>query len=233
MDETASENANIREFGPDFVRGMPEGQTIWMVGTEYDDTTIWEECEPLGTQNLRSEDIIEELKKIPKSIRKYITSVVLSPFNSEADYAFREYFHAKSLTAIANPNPYIKQVTIYAYPLSRIMAKQLISDNRTIQHETGHIIDYLIEASIPGTTYKLFSRDDEWTAAMNEDIKMKQSEKAERGLPRFFITPYADRISWKQEDFAEAVAIYSVESNREKLKEYYPNRYKILEKLLK
>jgi len=233
MDGTASENANKRVFGPDFVRGMPEGQTIWMVSTEYDNITIWEECEPLGTQPLKTEDVIEELKAIPKNILNYVTSVVLSPFSSEADPALRKLFHDENSITVADTNSYIKQITIYAIPLSRSAAKQHISVHRTIQHEAGHIIDYAIQARTPGTGYDLFSRDDEWTTAMNEDIKIKQAEKAENGLPQFFITPYADKMKWKQEDFAEAVAIYSVESNREPLKEYCPNRYKILEKILK
>ena len=56
----------IKEFGPDIVEGLPEGQKIKMKGTLFDTIWIWEEFERSGNQVLLVEDVIEELKRIPK-----------------------------------------------------------------------------------------------------------------------------------------------------------------------
>jgi hypothetical protein len=109
-----AEEHTIQEFGSDFVRGMPLGQRIEMASFMFERITIWEEYKPIGTQRLKAEDIIEELKNIPECIRNYITSIVLSPFDSIANEYWRDRTGDKNLITLANPDPHIKQITIYA-----------------------------------------------------------------------------------------------------------------------
>jgi len=68
----------LHEYGSGVIVGMQEGQKIkWNdIETSFG-IHILEEYKPSGTQQLKAEDIIEELNKIPENIRKYVISVAL------------------------------------------------------------------------------------------------------------------------------------------------------------
>jgi hypothetical protein len=217
----------IQEFGSDFVRGMPSGQRIEMVSFTFEHITIWEEYKPIGTQHLKAEDIIEELKSIPECIRNYITSIVLSPFDSIANDFWRERTGDKDLITFANPDPHIKQITIYAISQPQSILKKCLKDNMTIQHEAGHMIDFLTPSK-----GKFFSEDSEWCLAMLKDEEVKQKEKAENGLPAHFISDRIEKYNSNPEDFAESIAIFSVDYYRKLFREYNPNRCEILKRIL-
>jgi hypothetical protein len=104
--------------------------------------------------------------------------------------------------------------------------KKCLTDNMTIQHETGHMIDFLTPS-----TGKFFSEDSEWCSAMLKDREVKSKEKVENGLPAYFVSDSAEKYGANPEDFAESVAIYSVDHYRKLFREYNPNRCKILKRI--
>jgi hypothetical protein len=80
MPENAPE-FTIHEYGSDVIFGLPDDQKIKCKDTIYLGVHILEEAESLGTQQLKTKDIIEELDKIPTKIRQYISSIVLATFS--------------------------------------------------------------------------------------------------------------------------------------------------------
>ena len=67
MDEVGSDVEIVR-VGRKYVWGLPEGQTVLMTKTMYKNVEIYAESEPIGTQSLKTEDIIEELKQIDEKL---------------------------------------------------------------------------------------------------------------------------------------------------------------------
>lgn len=217
----------VQEFGPNFVRGMPADQRIKMVPLVFKHITIWEEYEPKGTQHLRAEDILDELRYIPNCIINYISSIVLSPFDCDSNDYWRKRTGDKGLVGIANPDPHTKQITIYAIPESRNILKQYLKDNLTIQHEVGHIIDFLTPSH-----GKFLSEGVDWSSAMLKDMEVKPVEKMKHALPTYYVSDDAKELDTNPEDFAESVAIYSVKNYRMRFRKCYPNRCEILKRLL-
>lgn len=198
-----------------------------MASFRFGHITIWEEYKPIGTQHLKAEDIIEELKTIPECVLNYITSIVLSPFDSIANDFWRKRTGDKDLITFANPDPHIRQITIYAISQPQSILKKCLRDNMTIQHEAGHIIDFLTLSK-----GKFFSEDDEWCLAMLEDENEKAIEKATNGLHPHFVSYRIEKYNSNPEDFAESVAIFSVDYYRKRFREFYPNRCEILKRIL-
>jgi len=216
----------IREFGPDVVWGMPDDQKIKMTGTRQKNITVWEEFRPIGTQHLKSEDIIEELKNVPDFLSKYIALIVLSPFDllKNSPFATRNPF--------ASFNAYSAEILFPKRPEDRNFLKTVLSNHLTLQHEAGHIID----GNIRGPN-RFYSTGMEWLEAMCLDTKVKHTAP---DLPKYYISENAE--STKEigeglalmEDFADSVMFFSDERRWKKfLKREFPNRYKTLDGLLK
>jgi hypothetical protein len=211
---------STNEYGPDIILGMPQGQKIKVKEAIYSGTHIVEEYDFTGRQNLKIEDIVEELKKLPNNIRKYIKIVVLSPFIHPNDNA--------DDPALADAKWEIAQVTIYASPCNRTTLKDILARHLTLAHEAGHIIDRRILQNTECTSYYL-SYTPQWTKAMCEDSKIKRISS---DLPSYLISRYAEHRQSIGEDFADSVMYFSHPAQRAFLKENYPNRYKILEEFL-
>jgi hypothetical protein len=220
MDEEIVE-ITIHEYGPDVVTGMPEDQKIrWKDAITISRIHILEEFEPIGTQKLKTEDIIEELNKLPKCIRKHIGTVVLAPFNHIDD--------EDDNLILASADWAKAQITIYAIPLDRSGLKDKLAQNLTLAHEAGHIIDRNITQNTGLSSYYL-SYTPLWSKAMCEDGKIKRTRS---DIPSYLISPYAEKRQSIGEDFADSVMYFSHPDYRAFLKENYPNRYKILEDFL-
>ena len=160
---------NVCEYGPDIVLGMPKGQTIEMNNTIFENITIVDEYDPSGTQKLKAEDIIEEIKKIPKNIRKYISSIVLSPFT----HPYQELFNkrmGREAKAFASADYERRQITIYAVPEERSCLKERLAKHFTLSHEAGHIIDGAILDPVMG----FFAYNPRWVKAICEDSKIRR-----------------------------------------------------------
>lgn len=223
MDEEIVETG-IYEYGSDVVNGMPEGQKIkWTDATTSSRIHVLEEYEPIGTQNLKIEDIIEELNKIPPNIRKYISIIVLAPFNHPGQDCINKRIGRES-TAFASGDWLNRQITIYAIPKERSILKETLSDHMTLPHETGHIIDGNIQRNM-----EFFAYTPRWTKAMCEDTKV---EHITPDLPYYFVSPNAEDLKSLREDFADSVMYFSSSIYNKFLKTDFPNRYKILEELI-
>ena len=213
----------IREYGSDVISVMPKGQTMKWLETVHLGVCILEEAEPIGAQNLTTEDIIDEINKLPKSIRKHIVSVVLSPFihANDADGEVDNPIFASADWSKA-------QITIYAIPIERCVLKDNLARHLTLAHEAGHIIDRNIMQNTECSSYYL-SYTPRWAKAMCEDSKIK---RVRSDLPPYLISQYAEKRQSIGEDFADSVMYFSYPNQRAFLKENYPNRYEILEEFL-
>ena len=209
----------IREFGPDVIWGLPVDQKMKMVITYHRSTKILEEAVPIGDQHLKSEDIIYELEKLPKYLSECIALIVLSPFDE--------------IDCFAASNDFSAQITIYAKNENRDFLKRRLSKHFTLPHEAGHIID----GNIRGLN-KFYSTGMEWQEAICLDTRTKRNRT---DLPEYYVSDYAVDTRKKfgkgralLEDFADSVMYFSDESGyKEFLKENFPNRFWILEDLLK
>lgn len=225
MTGVSPRSAIVREFGNDFMHGMPRGQTIRMVSILYDGVDIWSEYEPSGEQHLAPTDIIEELRRTPKTISQYISSIVLSPFDNPDDLVWSELL-GKKVESLATSYCPGQRIVIYSRPESREDIKTRLIDHLTLQHEAGHIIDCHTGIA----TSRRFSGSAEWSEAMSFDSQIQRDRS---DLPRYFISYYAEDMQSNKEDFADAVAYYSdAEWNDGFLEKYYPNRYKLLQRLI-
>jgi len=222
----------LHEYGSGVIVGMQEGQKIkWNdIETSFG-IHILEEYKPSGTQQLKAEDIIEELNKIPENIRKYVISVALVPFT----HPYKEHFISEEEVedgwAIIGSGDYCKnQITIYAVPLDRSILKDVLRKELTLGHEAGHIIDGDPRAKAKlKTKGRFISHTPQWTMAMCKDSKIK---RASTELPSYFVSKYAEDAYLLNEDFAESVKCFSDEYFRAWLSQYCPSRYKILDDLL-
>lgn len=159
----------VCEYGPDIVHGMPQGQRMKMVHTVFENITVVEEFEPIGTQRLRAEDIVEELRKVPDNIRRYIISVVLSPFSCPPEEFFGDGDKEEPIFASGDWAKGL--ITIYAIPIDRDVLKDKLAKNLTLAHEAGHIIDWIAP---PKTEF--LSCTPRWSKAMCEDSKILHSK---------------------------------------------------------
>jgi hypothetical protein len=173
----------------------------------------------MGTQNLKTEDIIEELDKIPGNIRKYISVIVLAPFSFDGGAD-------KPIFASADWSK--SEIIIYAVEKDRAFLKDKLDRNHTIAHETGHIIDRNIMQSLEHSSNYL-SYTPMWSKAMCAD---SQIARVNHDLPVYLISYYAEDRRSIGEDFADSVMYYSYETSKVFLRENYPNRYKMLEAFL-
>ena len=185
----------------------------------------------MGTQQLKAEDIIEELNKIPENIRKYVISVALVPFT----HPYKEHFISEEEVedgwAIIGSGDYCKnQITIYAVTLDRPTLKGVLRNELTLCHEIGHIIDGDARAKAKlKTEGRFISHTLRWAMAMCKDNKNK---RATTELSSYFVSKYAERTYLLNEDFADSVKFFSDENCRAWLKQNCPSRYRILEDLL-
>ena len=209
----------IREFGPDVIWGLPVDQKMKMVITYHRSTKILEEADPIGAQHLKSEDIIYELEKLPNCLRERIALIVLSPFDK--------------IDCFADSNDLSAQITIYAKNENRDFLRKRLSKHLTLCHEAGHMFD----GNIRGPN-NFYSTGMEWQEAMCLDTKTKRDRT---DLPEYYVSDYAEHTRKTigkgralLEDFADSVMYFSDESGyKEFLKENFPNRFGILEDLLK
>jgi hypothetical protein len=214
----------IYEYGSDVVNGVPEGQKIkWTDATTSSGIHVLEEYGSIGCQNLKIEDIIEALNKIPLNIRKYISVIVLAPFY----HPLQDYFNkrmGREGNAFASGDWSNRQITIYAIPKERSILRETLSDHMTLSHEAGHIIDGNIQQNM-----EFFAYTPRWTKAMCEDTKV---EHITPDLPYYFVSPNAEDLKSLREDFADSVMYFSSGIYNTFLKTDFPNRYKILEELI-
>lgn len=207
----------ICEYGSDIITGLPNGQKIKCKDTIYLNIHILEEYEPMSTQHLKTEDIIEELDKVSKNIRRYINYVILAPFVCPIEYP--EVLGPILATGHSDKG----KIIIYAIPASRDYLKSTLAEQFCLSHEAGHIIDGKKESKNDS-----FACSSRWTMAMCEDSKSRKRAD----LPKYYVSWYAQDMKSLHEDFADSVMYYSDDRHRIFLKENFPNRYKILEELL-
>lgn len=156
--------------------------------TEYQRIDILEEAEPIGTQRLRTEDIIEEIDKLPENIRKYITSIVLFPFSFPDDDV--------NDPVLASADWSKKQIIIYAISQDRQTLKDTLASNLTLAHEAGHIIDGCVLRNTGNSSYFL-SYTPRWAMAMCADSKIKRTRD---DLPLYLVSVYAEKRQSLGED---------------------------------
>ena len=215
----------IREYGSEFINGMASGQKIKWKDTTYLGVHILEEAEPTGSQRLITEDIMGELDKVPEKIRKYIQSIVLSPFNNEYDSYYCKR-RGREGPSFASADFFNGQITIYALPIDRSVLKSALSEHPTLSHEAGHIIDFQIQPIELG----FFAYSPRWSKAICEDNKVMRTRQ---DLTTYLVSPNAEEVKSLREDFADSVMFFSDDGcYKEFLRENYPNRYKILEELI-
>jgi hypothetical protein len=106
--------------------------------------------------------------------------------------------------------------------------KEILALHRTIAHEAGHIIDRNIMEG-RGLSSNYLSYTPTWSKAMCADSQIKQTS---RDSSSYLVSSYADSRQSIGEDFADSVMFYCYEESRALLREFYPNRYKILEEFL-
>lgn len=223
-------NTEIHEYGSDVVMGMPAGQKIkWKDTTcsRKDATTrvhILEEFEPTGKQNLKTEDIIEELNKLPNNLRKYVISIALVPFGHPDQGYFNRRTGNSGGVAFASGDFVNCQITIYAIPKERSILKEALASHFTLAHEIGHIIDGVIQKES-----EFFAYTPKWTKAMCEDTKITHITP---DLPYYFVSLNAENMNSLREDFADSVMYFSSNIYNEFLKVDFPNRYKILKEII-
>lgn len=221
-------DAVIQEFGPDIILGMPKDEKMKMLGSQFKNITIWEEVEPLATQHLTAEDVIEELVKVPDALIKYVRWIVLSPFANPKDYIFKDVVGE----TLASCDYHSAQITIFKSSKERADLKNLLAKHFTLQHEIGHIIG---GGFIFANNFNSIGLN--WLEAMCSDAKV---ERTPLDLPKFFVSKYAEDIMVcgviyaLLEDVADSVAYFTDEKLlKTLLRINYPNRYKILEEILK
>lgn len=207
----------IQEFGSE--AGMP--QPTKFVGTTYQNIIIWEEYEPIGTQNLGVQDIIEEIKQTPEVIKNYITAIILSPYNHPNP----------KIDAFASQCELLGHIIIYGRSNNIEELKSRMRSG-TLRHEAGHIIDRKINPD-----WERFSWSTTWRNAQKHDARIG---KGKFNFPINWVPGNAEKyskeysIEWGlEEDFADSVKFYSGnEALNTLLKIFYPNRNKILRKYL-
>lgn len=214
------------EYDSSVVAGMPEGQRIkWSDAITTSRIHILDESEPMGAQKLRIEDIIGELNKVPPNIRKYIWTIVLTPYPNP----YNEFFRRRSgreVDGLAFSDYEKRQIIICPTSMGREKTKETIAKQFTLIHETGHIIDATIQPPEMG----FFAYTPKWTKAICEDTKVT---KTRPGLPSYLLSDYAEDMKSLREDFADSVVYFSDEGGLKiLLRENFPNRYRILEDLL-
>jgi hypothetical protein len=209
----------IHEYGSDVISALKD---IKMKCKDiiYLGVHVLEEAEPSGIQHLKSEDIFEEIDKLPKYICKYITSVALVPFSCP--------YEEDGNPILADAECFKRQVTIYAIPQDRIVLKDALARHYTLAHEAGHIIDREILQN-KGHSSNYLSYTPQWARAICEDSKIKRITLDQ---PLFLISPYAEKRQSIGEDFADSVMLFSNREGNLFLRENYPNRYRILEEFL-
>lgn len=210
----------IYEYGSDVILALKDIK-LKCKDTTYNGIHILEEAEPLGTQHLKTGDIIEEIDKLPQFIRKYISIVVLFPFACP-------YEEDEGDPILADAKWHRGQVTIYAIPQDRSVLKDVLARNHTLAHEAGHIIDREIMRN-KGHSSNYLSYTPQWARAMCEDVRIKRSES---NMPSYLVSQYAEKRQSIGEDFADSVKCFSFQEGRVFLKDNFPNRYKILEEFL-
>lgn len=210
----------IHEYGSDVILALKD------IKLKYKDTTykgvhILEEAEPLGTQHLKTGDIIKEIDKLPQFICKYISVVVLFPFACP-------YEEDGDDPIFADAKWHRGQVTIYAIPQDRSVLKDVLAHHHTLAHEAGHIMDREIMQHT-GHSSNYLSYTPQWAKAMCEDSRIKRSGA---NIPSYLVSQYAEKRQSIGEDFADSVKCFSFQEGRAFLKGNFPNRYKILEEFL-
>lgn len=215
MDEK-SESAAIREFESE--AGMLKPTKF--ASTAFENIIIWKECEPLGTQKLSVDDIIEELKRTPEDIMKHIISIILSP-----------YGHPKSgIEAFASVCDLPGYIIIYNSHHSREESKDHMMKLGTLRHEVGHIIDRKL-----GYDNKKFSHGAKWERARKLDARVgKVHSYPKNWLPGSAEKYSKENLEWGlEEDFADSIRCFTGNNIwNSMLKDNYPNRYKIIKELL-
>jgi hypothetical protein len=221
-------NPTIREYDSDVITSLPKDQKLKIKETEYIGVHILEAIEPIGTQQLKTEDIVDELKKIPSYIRKFIISIVLNPF-PHPDPDFFEATIGRKINPLASAYSPKGQIIIYAIPdEERGVLKDMLAKQSTLLHEAGHIIDgTVLRGQERAAQYLAYTP--RWTKAMCEDSKYQQEMY---GRSHYFVSPYSEELNSLREDFADSVMYFSDGINDETLKANCPNRCKILGELL-
>lgn len=208
-------NFTIHEYGSDVILALKDIK-LKCKDTTYQGIHILEEAESTGIQHLKTEDIIEEIDKLPKFIRKYIDVIALVPFACP----YGEYEDP----ILADAKWLKRQITIYAIPQDRHVLKDTLACHHTLAHEAGHIIDREIMQNT-GRSSNYLSYTPQWTKAMCEDSKSARSEN-----PPYLVSSYAEKRQSIGEDFADSVMFFA--NNDLVFKENFPNRYRILEEFL-
>lgn len=211
----------LRNFGPE--EGMPEGQNIEFIGTQFDGINVWE-CPSWDTQHLKQDDIFKELENMPGSVKKYISDIVLSPFE-----------HPDSdIEAFASACDISGHIIIYARPENRDHLNARLHEVGTLRHEAGHLIDRMIESD-PGK--ERFSHGSKWAEARRLDCAVRKKPM----FPIHWVSSDAEKYSKKyslewglEEDFADSIRFFTGGPKLKNiLKLFYPHRYKVINGLLK
>lgn len=160
-------------------------------------------------QTLSPELAIEAWTKVPENVRTKIqkTVHVVDYYNPQDAYWRKKYKNFSHSYATGG-----EEVTIYRN--TRHNLEYLV---QTYCHEGGHYID----ANLPGASRKdRYSGQKEWQNAMKQDLKTSKKKSWRK---------YGENSAI--EDFADSVAYYTL--NHEEFTKTFPERSKLLEKILK
>lgn len=222
------DNGEVVRLGSKYIWGLPEGQSILMTKTMYQNIEIYAERDPIGTQMLRTEDIIEELNKIPRKLLKYVFCIVLSPLDNPLNSHFtKKYSVPNGIKSIAMVDSDMRQISIFkqVQNCDRNGAKSDLSENMTIIHEIGHLLD-----SRFGQGSISLSKGEKWRLAMEEDASIKGIQASS---PEYYVPGNARIFKDIGEDFADTFKYFMNDITKSWFVITFPNRNKILEELWK
>lgn len=219
MLEMVTNDGDVRKFGVEV--GLPTDIGIEFKANVFEGITIWSECVPTGAQHLEPEDIIDELKKLNKNIKKHISAILLSPSD-----------HPKGNKNFASLCDLPGYIIIYSRPIKREILRLYLRSRGTLYHEGGHIMDVNL-----GSDGANFSHRAEWSEAQLHDSEVRRSSPKYLGYWIFgsaetYLQEYGEKWAL-QEDFADSIRYYLCNKSWKRcFKKNYPNRYEIVKKLL-
>lgn len=160
-------------------------------------------------QTLTPKEAIENWYKVPSNIREKAQKkiCVVDYYNPDDKYWRKKYKGFKHSYATGGD-----EITFYRYEYRH----DLDYLRRTYCHEAGHYIDITLPDS---SAFDRYSEQTDWTSAMSDDFD-KSNKKS--------VTKYGKNS--KSEDFAESIAEFV--ENRDNFESEFPNRAKILIKIL-
>jgi uncharacterized protein with gpF-like domain len=194
---------------PDGARGIKKTAAATIYTTPDNTRFVYPKNYNKTNQTLSPELAIEAWTKVPENVRTKIqkTVHVVDYYNPQDAYWRKKYKNFSHSYATGG-----EEITIYRN--TRHNLEYLV---QTYCHEGGHYID----ANLPGASLiDRYSEQKEWQNAMKQDLKTSKKKSWRK---------YGENSA--TEDFADSVAYYTL--NHEEFTKTFPERSKLLEKILK